>query len=120
MGTFFTKDKTPYFSPDGTEEFELKTSQNLGILIENVPVPESLKPNVYYNFGVLSKAEQILKLERYSTERLEEYSGEFTIAEGGSIQFPSVIRWAKWPDFSDIGFTYQFNIKNGIGTFIKC
>lgn len=120
MGVFFCENNLPYFSPDGKNKFEIKTSQNPGAKIRVESNPSSLEPNTYYEFGVVSSEIRILKLDTYKNcldPYLEEYAGDFTIAEGGKVVFPSVIRWTKQPEFNEVGTTYQFHIRNGIGTF---
>lgn len=118
MGMFFTKDDKPYFSPDQKLETEIKTEASQGYRIVVETKPEQLLPNKYYLFGEVKSAINIQRLLSYSKEYLEVYAGEFTLKRGGSVKFPSIIRWATEPDFK-VGYTYQFEIKNGIGQFIK-
>lgn len=119
MGTFFTKNNRPFFSPKEDVEFEIKTEERSGAAIIVDSDPQELIPNKFYIFGTVSKALKILKLLSHTNEYVEEYAGEFTIAEGGSVKFPGIIRWVGGtPDFSKAGHTYQFRILNGIGQYL--
>lgn len=119
MGAFYSKNNRPYFSPEDGIEYEIRTEESLGpdMVIESEPV--ELKPHKYYSFGTVSKHIKIARLQVVTTKYLETYAGEFTIAEGGKVTFPSVVRWTEEPKFDEVGFTYQFEIKNGIGKFVK-
>lgn len=121
MGMFFTKDNKPFYSPtsqeeDGNELILTKTSGN-PIKVESSPV--ELLPNIYTVLGNVKKKIQITRLLSLSKEYVETYSGEFTILKGGSVVFPVSVRWEQEPNFSEVGYTYQFEIKNGIGRFVK-
>lgn len=118
MGMFFTKDGRPYFSPDQKSETEIKTEASQGNRIIVDTKPEQLLPNKFYLFGEVRTAISIQRLLSYSKEYLEVYAGEFTLKRGGSVKFPSIVRWVEEPEFK-VGYTYQFEIKNGIGQFIK-
>ena len=119
MGIYFSKNNLPYFKADSdSPELELKTSQNVGFKIENVINPNMLEPFIFYQFGTITTPVRIFKFVSYSKENVETYIGEFTIGPGGSISFPSSIRWSQEPKFEE-GFTYQFTIINGIGSYIK-
>ena len=119
MGAFYSKEGRPFFSPDTKQEFEIKTDATLGPRFEVEPNPTELEPNCYYNFGTVSSKIKITRLKTLSPDHLETYEGEFTIGSGGSVEFPKVVRWVVRPNFSEVGSTYQFLIKNGIGTFIE-
>lgn len=119
-GTFLVKDNQPYFKPEEGIEVEIKTENNNGLEIIVDSNPGELKPNKYYNFGTVCNFLKINKLLSYSKTHVETYAGEFTIGEGGQVRFPAVVRWVGgYPYFSEVGYTYQFEIKNGIGQYIK-
>lgn len=119
MGSFLVKNNRPYFSPDGKKELEIKTEEGEGSRIEVKNIPTELQPNRYYNFGKVTTKISILRLVSNTTEFVETYSGEFTIGKGGEVKLPAAIRWVEKPEFSEEGYTYQFEIKNGIGKFVK-
>ena len=119
MGMFFSKEGRPYFSPDGKQQLEIQTAATLGPRLMVEANPTELDPNCYYNFGKIESRVQITRLRTLSTDHVETYEGEFEIGLGGSVEFPAVVRWVTTPDFSREGSTYQFTIKNGIGTFIE-
>ena len=121
MGMFFTKNNKPFFSPttsedDGQELVSIKCS---GVPIQTSSSPQELLPNIYNVLGNVKDVVVISKLVSLSRNYVETYSGEFTIRKGGSVVFPSTVKWVEKPDFSKVGYTYQFEIKNGIGRFIK-
>lgn len=119
MGIFLSKNKLPFFKADTeSPEVEIKTSTNLGYRIRVISNPEQLEPYIHYVLGIVTSPVKIFNLVSYSSEYLETYSGEFTIGQGGSVVFPSSIRWSEEPIFEK-GYTYQFTIKNGIGSYIK-
>lgn len=119
MGMFFTQDNKPYFGVDREHAYEIKTDESYGLKVVVAAKPTSLAPNKFYLLGVVTSAVKITRLSSYSREYLETYAGEFTIGEGGSVEFPSSIKWTGEPNFSEVGYTYQFEIRNGIGHFIK-
>lgn len=119
MGIFLSKNALPFFKADTeSPEVEIKTSRTLGYEIIVAADPEQLEPYKHYILGTVTRAIKIFNLISYSNKYLEEYSGEFTVEQGGSVVFPSSIRWEKEPIF-EWGYTYQFKIKNGIGSYIK-
>lgn len=99
-------------------EHELRHSENLGPDLIYTQTVSELEPNKYYNFGNVKSRIKINRMLSRNPNILESYRGEFSILEGGSFTFPSNIRWEKKPDFTQ-GYTYQFRIENGIGTYIK-
>lgn len=119
MGSFYTRDNIPYFSPEQGIEYQLKTSQNVGLEIKIESSPRELDPDIYYNFGTVSGKVVISRLNSRIRTHVETYEGEFTVVEGGSVVFPSQVKWVETPDFSESGYLYQFRIYNGIGTFHK-
>lgn len=118
MGGIRTIDGQLVWSPSDKESYVIKHSGNLGIPIVNTQSTTKLSPNTYYNFGTVSKEVFIAQFESKNTDLLESYRGEFTVAEGGYVQFPGTVRWEKDPIFEP-GYTYQFRIENNIGTFVK-
>lgn len=121
MGMFFTKNSKPFFSPTTSEDDgqELVSTRYSGVPIQANSSPQELLPNVYNVLGNVKSAVVISRLVSLSRDYVETYSGEFTIRKGGSVTFPSTVKWVEKPDFSSVGYTYQFEIKNGIGRFIK-
>lgn len=121
MGMFFAKDNKPFFSPTTSEGDgrELVSTGCSGVPIQVSSSPQELLPNVYNVLGNVKSVVVISRLVSLSRNYVETYSGEFTIRKGGSVLFPSTVKWVEEPDFSKVGYTYQFEIKNGIGRFIK-
>lgn len=115
---FFVEDNRPYFSPDGNVKAEIKTEMSQGFEIVVNTKPEQLVPNKYYLFGFINTPIVIRQFVSYSRNHVETYSGEFTVVKGGSVKFPSSVKWVEEPNFEE-GYTYQFEIKNGIGHFLK-
>lgn len=99
-------------------EHELRHSGNLGPDLIYTQTVSELEPNKYYCFGNVTTKLRISRLLSRNPNILESYRGEFSILEGGRVTFPSNIRWDKEPRF-EAGYTYQYRIENGIGTYIK-
>lgn len=118
MGGIRTINGQLLFCPTESEKYVVRHSENLGPDMITTQSCTALKPNKYYNFGTVRKALKIAQFESKNPEILESYRGEFTVGSGGSVVFPSTVRWEREPEFEP-GFTYQFRIENNIGTFIK-
>lgn len=120
MGKFYEKDRKPYYSPGEDLEYEIKTSNDLGLEIKVESNPQELLPGFYYNLGIVTKKLTISRLQSLSKTHVETYSGEFVIGVKGSVTFPSQVKWVGGtPNFSEEGALYQFSIVNGIGTYNK-
>lgn len=107
-----------FFRDDQGSLHELKHSENLGLSLVYTQSTSELEPNKYYNFGDVTVDLKITRLLSRNPSILESYRGEFSILEGGKVTFPKNIRWEKEPKFIP-GYTYQYRIENGIGTYIK-
>lgn len=128
-GKFYVNDAgRPCFLQSGSLiEEEIKTGIIPGMKLVVDSNPKELVPGVYTYIGTIS--DRNVKFSRvisYTQDHVETYAGEFVLGFGGSITFPTSIRWDSytWDYFMDSypygreDITYQYIVCNGLGKII--
>lgn len=124
-GKFYVdNDHRPCFLPN-VDEGETAVVETLatnivsGIKIVTENAPSELRPGEYLQMGVVRRAVKFTQIVSYTDEYLETYMGEFKLGEGGSVEFPSSIRWygelSSPVEYNDDDTIYQYTIVNGLG-----
>lgn len=104
----------------GGEDFILATKDDAVKILNNynnASISLGLSPNIYYRLDTAMTNLTILGfVEPTDTQRLNEYFIEFKVASGGTVTFPSYIKWAdgEIPTFES-GYVYQVSITHRDG-----
>lgn len=128
-GKFYVNDAgRPCFLQSGSQiEEEIKTGIIPGMKLVVDSNPKELVPGVYTYIGTISDRNvKFNKIISYTQDHVETYAGEFSLGYGGSITFPTTIRWDKysWDMFRwgqeeglspDPNVSFRYLIQNGLG-----
>lgn len=121
-GKFYVNNSNiPCFSVDQESpiEEEIVTRIIPGMKIVVNSSPRELIPGQYLYIGTISSLVKFTKIVSYTRDYVETYAGEFRLAPGASIIFPSSITWDEnsYSNLKSTG-TYQYIIQNGLGRLI--
>lgn len=121
-GKFYVNNNNiPCFSVDRENpiEEEIVTRVIPGMKIVVNSSPRELIPGQYLYIGTIPSFVKFTKIVSYTRDYVETYAGEFRLAPGASIAFPSSITWDEnsYGDLKSTG-TYQYIIQNGLGRLV--
>lgn len=125
-GKFYVNNNNiPCFSLDQENpiEEEIITRVISGMKLVVNSSPEELVPGQYLYIGTISSFVKFTKIVSYTRDYVETYAGEFRLAPGASISFPSSVIWDEnssrgiYGNLKSTG-TYQYIIQNGLGRLI--
>lgn len=124
-GKFYVNDAgRPCFLQSGSQvEEEIKTGIIPGMKLVVNSNPKELIPGEYTYIGTISDRNvKFNKIISYTQDHVETYAGEFSLGYGGSITFPTTIRWDQnswWGQeeglLPDPNRSYRYLIQNGLG-----
>lgn len=128
-GKFYVNDTgRPCFLQSGSQiEEEIKTGIIPGMKLVVDSNPKELVPGVYTYIGTISDRNvKFNKIISYTQDHVETYAGEFSLGYGGSITFPTTIRWDEysWDMYRwgqegglspDPNISFRYLIQNGLG-----
>ena len=107
----------------GGEDYTLATKDDIDIAIKKLnsynaaSISLGLSPNIYYRLDTAMTSLTVSGfVEPTDTQRLNEYFIEFKVASGGTVTFPSYVKWpdGEIPTFES-GYVYQVSITHRDG-----
>lgn len=123
-GKFYVNDDgRPCFLQSGSDTpEEIKTGIIPGMKLVVDSNPKKLIPGEYTYIGTISDRNvKFTTIISYTQDHVETYAGEFSLGYGGSITFPTTIRWDNESRMHradlpyDPNVSYRYLIQNGLG-----